>query len=103
VEEVELGGPGFEGEDEADYADDVDPFDDDEAEGDVPEFVFPGAGEEEHEEEPVHPLFEACAAGVYPYIDPLAVIGLKVYILGIEIDPVVDLEDVFEYPDALVE
>ena len=49
-------GPGDEGEGEADDADDVDPFDDDEAQGDVPEFVFPWTGEEKHEEEPVHPL-----------------------------------------------
>jgi len=103
VEEVELGGPGFEGEGEADDADDVDPFDDDEAEGNVPEFVFPWAGEEEHEEEPVHPLFEAGAAGANHHIDPLSVVGLEVDgLIGLG-DVIVDVEDVIEYPLALVE
>jgi hypothetical protein len=103
VEEMELRGPGFEDEGEADDADDVDPFDDDETEGDVPELVFPGAGEEEHEEEPVHPLFKASAAGADHHIDPLAIVCLKVNgLVGLG-DIKIDMKNVLKHPLALVE
>ncbi len=61
VEKVNLGGPGNEGEGKANDADNVDEFDDDQAQGNVPDFVFPGAWKQEHKEEPVHPLLQAGA------------------------------------------
>ena len=39
-------------------SDDVDKFDDDEAERDVPQFMFPRTWEYEHQEEPVQPLLQ---------------------------------------------
>ena len=42
---------------------DIGPFDDDQACGDIPQFVFPRAREEDHEEEPVHPLLQAGTFG----------------------------------------
>ena len=65
--------------------------------------MFPGAGEEEHEEEPVHPLFEAGATGADHHIDPLTIVGLEVNgLIGLG-NVVVDVEDVVKHPLALVE
>ena len=41
----------------------VGPFDDDQTCRNVPQFVFPWAGEQEHEEEPVQPLFQTGTFG----------------------------------------
>ena len=44
-------------------ADDIGPLDDDQSGGDVPQLVFPRAGEENHQEKPVHPLLQAGTFG----------------------------------------
>ena len=41
----------------------IGPFDDDQTSRDVPQLVFPWAGEKNHEEEPMHPLFQASTFG----------------------------------------
>ena len=79
----------------------IDPFYDDEAEWDIPCFMFPWSREKQHEENPVKPLFQTCT--IWSYIDKgICVIAVDDSYSMIMCDEI-DMEDMLQHPAALIE
>jgi hypothetical protein len=101
VEEVETVREWYHAESYAHNSNHVDPFYDDEACRNVPQFMFPRTREKQHQEKPMQPLFEASTFRCYIY-ERISIVAVH-HSDDVVFCYYVNIEDMLQHPAALVE